>query len=233
MTSVLEIQKRLKELGFDAGPLDGLRGRQTINAVKKYQESMHLEADGIAGPLTLRALFGGSPLKPSQSPDATPWLDTAYRMRNMHEVIHNAKLREFLKSDGATVGDPAKIPWCGDFVQTCVALALPDEPLPQNPYGAINWLKFGKATEPKKGAVLIFWRGSQAGWQGHIGFYVGEDATHFHVLGGNQSNAVTISRIAKNRLREGGVRWPKTAIDLETGAVIADGSALSETKNEE
>jgi hypothetical protein len=44
---------------------------------------------------------------------------------------------------------------------------------------------------------------------------------------------VTISRIAKNRLREGGVRWPKTAIDLETGAVIADGSALSETKNEE
>ena len=31
MKTVLEIQKRLKELGYDPGPLDGVRGRLTIN----------------------------------------------------------------------------------------------------------------------------------------------------------------------------------------------------------
>lgn len=44
--------------------------------------------------------------------------------------------------------------------------------------------------------VMIFQR--QGG--GHVGLYVGEDADCFHVLGGNQSAAVTITRIAKARL---------------------------------
>ena len=35
-----------------------------------------------------------------------------------------------------------------------------------------------------------------------------EDDTHFFVLGGNQSDAVTIARIAKSRLL--GARWPAT-----------------------
>ncbi len=144
----------------------------------------------------------------------------------------NPALKEFLKSDGKTVGDPAKIPWCGDFVQTCLALALPREPLPPNPYGAINWLKFGKSSKPKKGAVLVFWRGNPNGWQGHVGFYVGEDATHYHVLGGNQSDMVSITKIAKNRLRADGIRWPITALATEDKAIQADGSGLIETTNE-
>ena len=35
---------------------------------------------------------------------------------------------------------------------------------------------------------------------GHVGIYVGEDNTHYHVLGGNQNNSVSVSRIAKSRL---------------------------------
>ena len=34
---------------------------------------------------------------------------------------------------------------------------------------------------------------------GHVGLYVGEDATAYHVLGGNQSDGVTITRVAKER----------------------------------
>jgi hypothetical protein len=43
---------------------------------------------------------------------------------------------------------------------------------------------------------------------GDLGFAVGQDETHFHVLGGNQSDAVTIARIARTRLL--GARWPAT-----------------------
>ena len=41
------------------------------------------------------------------------------------------------------------------------------------------------------GAVLIFERGVGR----HIGFAVGQDDNAFHVLGGNQSNAVTVARM--------------------------------------
>jgi hypothetical protein len=54
------------------------------------------------------------------------------------------------------------------------------------------------------GSVLVFKRGSG----GHVGFAIGKDDTHFYVLGGNQSDAVTIARIAKSRLLC--ARWPST-----------------------
>ena len=87
-------------------------------------------------------------------------------------------------------------------------MALPDEPLlgalGTNPYWARNWLLFGRYTQPITGAVLVFERGSG----GHVGFAIGQDDTNFFVLGGNQSDAVTIARISKSRLL--GARWPLT-----------------------
>jgi hypothetical protein len=91
---------------------------------------------------------------------------------------------------------------------TCIRMGLPDEPLlgalGTNPYWARNWLLFGREVQPIIGAVLIFERGSG----GHVGFAIGQDDTHFYVLGGNQSDAVTIARIAKSRFLA--ARWPAT-----------------------
>ncbi len=50
------------------------------------------------------------------------------------------------------------------------------------------------------GDILVFWREKKTGWKGHVGMYVGEDKTHYHVLGGNQSDSVSIARIEKGRL---------------------------------
>ncbi|MBL0374048.1 peptidoglycan-binding protein, partial [Rhizobium sp. KVB221] len=47
MKTTLDIQRRLKELGYDPGSLDGILGRQTIAALKRYQTAMHLAVDGI------------------------------------------------------------------------------------------------------------------------------------------------------------------------------------------
>lgn len=136
-----------------------------------------------------------------------PWMAEALKVKGLHERKNNGRLWAWLKSDGATVGDPALIPWCGDFVETAFKNTIGGD-VPENPYLALNWRKFGQECKPQYGAVLVFWRGSPDSWQGHVGFYVGEDKTHFHVLGGNQSNAVTVSRISKARLRKRGCRWP-------------------------
>jgi len=97
------------------------------------------------------------------------------------------------------------IPWCGLFVAFLAYLraSLPDEVV-SSPLWARNWLKYGaKAQKPMLGDILVFERGSG----GHVGIYIAEDKTHFHVLGGNQSNRVSIVRIEKDRLL--GARRPK------------------------
>lgn len=227
MPTTLDIQKRLKELGFDPGPLDNIPGRKTAAALELFQKVYKLRVTGLADSQTLKALFG----EVKTTTGEPPWLVLARQKMNLHEVHHKKSLMDFLKLGKGTIGDPAKTPWCGDFVETCIAVALPKEPIPSNPYAAINWLKFGKATSARPGAILVFHRGDPKSWQGHVGFYVSEDATHYHVLGGNQSNAVTISRIAKNRLRPDGIRWPST-YELTGGSVVADGRNLQVTTNE-
>ncbi|MGE0583708.1 MAG: TIGR02594 family protein [Flavobacteriaceae bacterium] len=204
------VQARLAALGFDPGPIDGVRGRRTIVAIKAFQAAHGLTLDGLAGPLTFAALLEAGGGASAPSPDAHPWLDIAQAKMGLHEKANRLALAAFLRSDGRTLGDPAKLPWCGDFVETCLALSLPGEPLPANPYLARNWLRFGRASSPGRGAVLVFWRGARTGQGGHVGFYHAEDARAFHVLGGNQANRVSICRISKSRLL--GARWPVTAL---------------------
>jgi uncharacterized protein (TIGR02594 family) len=172
--------------------------------------------DGLFGPMSRAALAaalaefrqGVEPLEPTPPAGSLPWMTEAMIPFGWHEVRDNARLRAWLRSDGRTLGDPAQLPWCGDYVETAIRKALPSEPLPgalgHNPYWARNWSLFGRATEPTFGCVLVFERGSG----GHVGFAVGHDAEAFHVLGGNQSNAVNVTRIAKPRLLA--ARWPAT-----------------------
>lgn len=90
------------------------------------------------------------------------------------------------------------IPWCGLFAAIIAyrRLKKPEEVV-KDPLWARNWSKYGrKADRPMLGDILVFERGSG----GHVGFYVAEDKAAYHVLGGNQSNRVSIARVAKNRL---------------------------------
>lgn len=57
---VRRIQNKLKSLGFFNGAVDGIYGVQTQSAVKRYQRSVGITADGIAGPKTLLYLGLGS-----------------------------------------------------------------------------------------------------------------------------------------------------------------------------
>lgn len=57
---VRKIQNKLKSLGFFNGAVDGVYGTKTQSAVKKYQQSVGITADGIAGPKTLLYLGLGS-----------------------------------------------------------------------------------------------------------------------------------------------------------------------------
>jgi uncharacterized protein (TIGR02594 family) len=226
-----KVQRRLLKLGFNPGSIDGIRGRRTVSAVKRFQESRGLLADGIVGPKTYGALFGDP--EPGVLPnfDESPWHHEAIRLIGTREIAGpeaNKVILEMAETINIDYPDD-DIPWCGLFVGHCIASSLGEEPLPVNPLGARNWLKFGEECEPQSGAVLVFWRVKKSGWLGHVGFYQGEDATHYHVLGGNQSNSVSVVRIEKKRLL--GARWPLTA-GVPSGTRVAGGGGVLESENE-
>ena len=57
---VRQVQKKLKELGFYNGSVDGIYGVNTQKAVRQFQKNCGITADGIAGPKTLLYLGLGS-----------------------------------------------------------------------------------------------------------------------------------------------------------------------------
>lgn len=56
MISISRIQSILNELGYDAGPVDGIRGRKTTAAIIEFQRDNKLSPDGVVGPITATAL---------------------------------------------------------------------------------------------------------------------------------------------------------------------------------
>ena len=96
------------------------------------------------------------------------------------------------------------VPWCGVFAAQCLDEAGTTAP----PFAvrARSWADWGANLRPERlaaGAVLVFER--EGG--GHVGFYIGEDGTSYHVIGGNQGDAVSVARIAE--ARRVASRWPK------------------------
>lgn len=199
-----KIQEKLNELGFNAGDVDGLKGPRTDAAIIAFKRSIGLRSRAYVGPLTYEALM--TAVKPTlEHPSNLPWMAAGLMVKGLHEDRNYSALKAWFGPSVAWI-DPREIAWCGAFVQTCHRIADPKAKTPENPLGARNWGKFGVHCPPVFGATLTFWRGSRSGWKGHVGFYFGEDASAFHVLGGNQSNAVTVTRISKSRLLES--RWP-------------------------
>lgn len=202
-------QSRLKDLGFYFGEVDGLRGPLTDNAIVAFKRSIGFNPRPFFGPQTWSQLFSmGPPFVKGVGTlvSELPWISYARSILGYHERRDSAALRKWFGNTVASWVDPSEVSWCGAFVATCLKKWDPDLEVPTNILGARQWGNFGEACVPQRGAILTFWRVSKSSWQGHVGFMVGQDSTTYHVLGGNQSDAVTITRLDKGRLLQS--RWP-------------------------
>lgn len=97
-----------------------------------------------------------------------------------------------------------EVAWCGLFAAYCLTRA--GKFIPLKGWDLLRALKFKAfgipVSEAMLGDVLIFQR--EGG--GHVGFYIAESKNSYFVLGGNQSNKVSITEIDKNRCA--GIRRP-------------------------
>lgn len=125
---------------------------------------------------------------------------------------HNEKILSYFRDAGHPEIIDDETAWCAAFANAM---------LERSGVGgtkmltARSFLAWGvKLDKPRPGCIAVFERGNST-WEGHVGFYVGEDHSHVFVLGGNQwnpktkrSEIVNVSRQPKSKLL--GYRWPST-----------------------
>lgn len=129
----------------------------------------------------------------------------ALKLYGLHEGVgqaDNPVILQWAQKLGLKAYQHDETAWCGLLMAWVAHLA--NKPIPENPLWARNWAKWGvESKRPCLGDVLVF---SRLGGGGHVTLYVGEDATHYHCLGGNQSDKVCVTRIEKRRLLPAGAR---------------------------
>lgn len=142
-------------------------------------------------------------------------------------ILNMAKqvgLEEIYKDDDTS--------WCALFINFIIRLTGKPWAGSSDPYDFLRakhlllWGSVVKTGDEKLGDVLIFDR--EGG--GHVGLYVAESGTTFHVLGGNQSNSVSITEIAKVRLMGARRYYATTAPESAKKYVVDSSGELS--KNE-
>lgn len=148
------------------------------------------------------------------------WMITAESLMGTKEApgkANNPSILEWADQMGGWIADSYtqdETPWCGLFAGHC--LAVNGLKIPKNPLGAREYAKIGsRLTEPTYGAIMVFARDGG----GHVGFYVSEDADCYHILGGNQSNMVNVTRVSKDRFLD--ARWPEGVPSPSTGRIRA------------
>lgn len=144
-----------------------------------------------------------------------PWIDAAKALLGEKEIPgpkSNPKILQWAKDIGGWAASYYRqddIPWCGLFVGHVMHVS--GFKPPADMLAAIAWSKWGKKLDrPMYGSIVVFrWRTGRH----HVGFIVGQDKNSVHTLGGNQSNAVNVTKFPVSSCIS--FRWPPTDIKPE------------------
>jgi uncharacterized protein (TIGR02594 family) len=144
-----------------------------------------------------------------------PWLEAALKDSGVKEVRggENPRIVKF-HSYTSLKATEDEVPWCSSAV--CCWMEEGGHHSTRSA-AAKSWLDWGiELKEPKEGCVVVIQQryqgkdkatGSASGY--HVGLWLGGDASHVRIWGGNQSDSVKESSFNLNSYRVCGYRWPK------------------------
>ncbi|HBC0987187.1 TPA: TIGR02594 family protein [Escherichia coli] len=153
------------------------------------------------------------------------WLDEARKYTGQREIKgprHNPLILQFWKDIKRGGIQDDETPWCAAFTGAMFERSGIKSTRFES---AKSWLNWGVGLKtPRYGCVVVF--GREGG--GHVGFVVGEKQNgDLMVLGGNQSDAISIRAFPRNRVL--GYRWPENEpLDLRPLPLMDGERSVSE-----
>jgi uncharacterized protein (TIGR02594 family) len=205
---IAEIQRALLARGYDLGPAgaDGDAGPKTIAAVTAFQRAAGLVPDGIAGPLTIKALGTADVSEMKAEPDRPRWLTLAAAMLGVKEgpgAANNAQVVKLFADAGFPGIKTDSTAWCAAFLNAMLERSGHRGSRSLAARSFENWGVGLK--DPILGCVATKKRGNSS-WQGHTFFVVGANKDQVFGLGGNQADQVSVASFKRSEIVA--YRWP-------------------------
>lgn len=139
---------------------------------------------------------------PEGGGDGSPWFEVAYgEMQNGVEEYrgssNNPRIVEYHRSTRLqnNLASLDQTPWCASFVNWCLRESGYET---TDSARAADWANYGeRLSKPREGCVVVI--------QNHVGFYAEGGSGNVILLGGNQSDRVSIERFRRPIVA---YRWP-------------------------
>ena len=121
-----------------------------------------------------------------------------YGVKEVPGEKDNPRILQYFEEIGHSWVKDEQTAWCSAFVNWVMKKA---NKRISGKLNARSWLKVGVETVlPDKGDVVVLWREDPKSWKGHVAFFIRQSKDHVYLLGGNQSNAVSIVKYPKSRV---------------------------------
>lgn len=153
------------------------------------------------GTVSVVGVFPSDPpdlILPQEGIAAASWMEIARKEVGQKEVSgsgDNPRIREYHGAAGGA--EPDSVPWCSSFINWCMTQA---GVAGTGSKAARSWADWGReVADFEPGCVVVLSRGPDPA-KGHVGFYVGDDNGLIQLLGGNQSDAVSVASYDKDRV---------------------------------
>jgi len=121
-------------------------------------------------------------------------------MQEIRGPMHNPDILQMFADVGHGWVKDDETAWCAAFNGAMLERAGLRSTRKLNARSYLDWGEPVDLADAEPGDMVVFSRGDPSGWQGHVGFFVRNAGTHIEVLGGNQSNAVSVARYPVSRL---------------------------------
>jgi len=152
----------------------------------------------------------------NENENMTEILIEMLKMYGLKETIgasHNPQILAMFAEIGFDWVDNDEVAWCSAALNYfCKKLGYERS----GKLDARSWLKMPIfVLKPQLGDIVVLWRYSPADWRGHVGLFINWDEENVWVLGGNQSNMLSIASYPRDRVL--GFRQTRKLKDIRNG----------------
>lgn len=142
--------------------------------------------------------FNSKNVKPKE-PDYFILAQSEIGTKEIRGSKHNRNIIQYFADIGHSWVQDDETAWCAAAVGSWLERSGIKSTKALNARSYMGWGIHCDLEVAEPGDIVVFWRGTPNGWQGHVALYISHSATHIKVLGGNQKDQVCIAEYSREQ----------------------------------